>query len=419
MFGFVNKMKKMDKQILIIELELSGHRGEYVRWISEGLLKKNFKIMLALTKKQIDHPSMISLKASGYNNLSVIVIDSSIELLIEKTATNAASFFKPLNLLSRDIGYFKVFKNIYKQVRRNHNIDFIVVPYLDYFLFALALLGSPFNATRWAGIIMRPDFHYHKMGVKVPPNGKAWIKELLFNRVLKAKSLEKLFTLDETMALYYAQNKNSFARKLVFLPEPVDQFQMDYEKVKIPLKPLNLVNKKYLLVYGAIAFRKGVRELLNTLAEMESPHCNILLAGRADEEVESFLQEPPIQKLLEKGVLKVVNKYITKDEEAAFFLSAHALWVGYLEHYRVSGVLVQAVRNNIPVIACEEGVIGWQVTRHKVGVTVNLQDHETIKNALNVMFADNDQYLIYKKNCAKVFTNNNFQYSTAEIFKTI
>jgi len=44
--------------VLIIETALSGHRGEYVRWITCSFLEKKYKVILALPEDAIKHQSI-------------------------------------------------------------------------------------------------------------------------------------------------------------------------------------------------------------------------------------------------------------------------------------------------------------------------------------------------------------------------
>jgi glycosyltransferase involved in cell wall biosynthesis len=63
----------------------------------------------------------------------------------------------------------------------------------------------------------------------------------------------------------------------------------------------------------------------------------------------------------------VLDSFISNDMERDLFSACDAVWLGYKGHYGMSGVLVQAYRFGKPVIATEDGLIGWFSRRCELG----------------------------------------------------
>ena len=64
------------------------------------------------------------------------------------------------------------------------------------------------------------------------------------------------------------------------------------------------------------------------------------------------------------------------------FSAADVVWLGYQGHYHMSGVLVQAGVMGLPVIACEEGLIGWLTRRFGSGPVVATSSPAAIATAI-------------------------------------
>jgi hypothetical protein len=89
-----------------------------------------------------------------------------------------------------------------------------------------------------------------------------------------------------------------------------------------------------------------------------------------------------VGELVAQGRLKIIDRFISAAEEPALFSAADIVWLGYQGHYSSSGVLCQAAATKRPVLATNEGLIGWQTSRHGLGRTVDVSKVEDVVGAL-------------------------------------
>lgn len=389
----------MRNTVLVIEFSLSGHRGEYVKWIVHALLHKEHKVILMLPESLLLHESIASL---DHSLLEVKSFDIGTASLKHRSITR-------LGLFGVDYLYYSNFKRIYKSIKCTH-VDHVFVPFLDYMLYSISIFGSPFGECGFSGISMRPDFHYAKMKLRVPRGKGLWLKEFMFDRLLSVKKLTSLLTLDQALYIYYKTNKQG-SNRLKFLPEPVTLLEQD-KSIEVVIKNKLGINDsiRNILVYGSLTLRKGVKGLLDALSVFsDEEKFRVILAGKANSEVSELIEDPSYLKLIEDGKLIFLNRYISSEEESVLFSNAYICWLGYIGHYRASGVLIQSAKYGVPLIATTEGVIGWQVEKYSIGITVDSKMVDEISSAIYRLFNDVKLYQNCKASCKTSFIENTFE----------
>ena len=367
-------------KILVFEPHANGHHGPYLQWMAQGLVERGFKVTVVTLPESLAHPSMQMLedasRAAGQTNLRLISADDLPSRFVGQGSS--------AGLAARELAYWRLFRAWYRTYAETVRPDVVFLPYLDYCLYAIGLLGSPFGDRPWVGVAMRPSFHYQQMGVVAPPPSLAAFKKALFFRLLRNRNLRRLLTIDEPLAQYLAA-RPALAAKVALLPEPAefsDFPDRDEAKHRLGLP----AERKLVLVYGAVTARKGVRELLSALANPAFPPLvDVLLAGMISPEIHQALADPAVAPFVAEGRVRLLDRFIKTQEEPILFAAADIIWLGYRGHYTASGALVQAASAGRPVIACEEGIIGWQTRRHGLGEAVRLQDPTTVCAAISAL----------------------------------
>ena len=99
-------------------------------------------------------------------------------------------------------------------------------------------------------------------------------------------------------------------------------------------------------------------------------------------------------------------KYLSCEEESVLFSSAYISWLGYLGHYRASGVLIASAKYSVPVVATNQGIIDWQVGRYELGKCIDSSDTAQIVGAIRSLCTNSSLYQKYVRNSNKAFTTN-------------
>jgi glycosyltransferase involved in cell wall biosynthesis len=201
------------------------------------------------------------------------------------------------------------------------------------------------------------------MGVKVPRRPCVnLINKHLFVRALRYGNVKTVLSIDPTLARWHASSPYAALRTRVeYLPDPFPEVS-PVEKAKAKTR-LGIGTQRSILVYGAISERKGVMELLSACMQLDD-HPLVVIAGEQDETVRAYLRS--FGSALD-GRIRVFDHFISVQMEADLFSACDVVWVGYKDHYGMSGVLVQAHRFRRIVIATSAGLIGWFAKHDQMG----------------------------------------------------
>ena len=374
--------------LLIVEPDFSGHRWRYVEWAMQAYAEAGHRCTVVTDAANLGHRLVQSLSEGRHPNCRILLV---------ALPTDAGRGMGRLSY----IRYWRIFRHLYREASASQFVARVVVPYADYFLYALPLLGSPFGPTPWIGITMRANFHHASVGVRAPrqPFVNA-IKAMLFRSALRTDGLQTLLSIDPTLPQWHASQSGSSGQSgqsahsrhagygerpagaaLAYLADPSPDAPGTTPAVA--RARLRLGAGPHLLVYGAVTARKGIRELVQALAGLPGAP-TLVVAGVQDDEVREFLlaagpalSPPPV----------ILDRFITEAEEADLFAACDAVWLGYKGHYGMSGVLVQAYRNGKPVVATAEGLIGWFCNGRELGPVLDDLSPPAVRRALGQLWA--------------------------------
>ncbi|MBA2692113.1 MAG: glycosyltransferase family 4 protein [Rubrobacter sp.] len=343
----------------------------YVAWISERASRLGYEVWLATSDSFFDHPFYKGIQAACGGGLRGIALPGQ-----------GSRPFK--GVLGYKFRYHRMFAGLYRRLEKQGTPpDYVMVPYLDYVAHAAGAVGSPFGGTPWSGIFINPDFHLRKMGVEAPYGLSSRIKEKLFFKLLSVETLKAVFAFDELLLRYAHEKSPARSKKVRFLPEPVDLgggTPREEARRKLSINPAETV----ILVYGVIDESKGLDSLLRSVRHEDFPEdTTLLVAGPQDDETKTLLASPIADRLRDSGRLRERDEFFHGSEEHSLFLASDIVWVGYRKQYISSGVLLQAGMASLPVIACDEGIIGWLSKNYQIGPTVNPEDPAEVAAAVS------------------------------------
>ncbi len=382
--------------VLLVEPLFRGHHGVYVRWIVRGGIQRGYRFVLATGRDNADHPMLQSL---------VKEFGSMLDISFFPENKGTISAMLP-SLMARDYAYFSLVKKTYREVSQVESPALVFLPYLDYCLYSMSLFGSPFGKTPWGGIAMRPGFHLKEMGIPAPIFHGDWIKKCLFLRLLRNPTLVRLFVLDEGLATCIRKADPKWAAQCRHVAEPAEM-RGSLSKIAA-LKELGIPDDAMvILVYGDITLRKGLEALFMTMQEPSFPsHAHVILAGLQDAEAKGFISSAAVQVLSQAGRLHLMDYYISPDCEYRIFAASDLLWLGYQQHNVMSGVLVQAGQMGLPVIGCEEGMIGWTIRNKQLGITIPMHDPRKVAIAIGELIQNQKQMNECGENGRRAFSSH-------------
>jgi glycosyltransferase involved in cell wall biosynthesis len=258
----------------------------------------------------------------------------------------------------------------------------VVVPYLEHCLVGLALPREPFGKVPWITITMRTMFHFDDVGVIAPVQKFRVIRRRLFCRALKQKTLTAVLTIDPTLVDYSKNQDNPIFSKVEYLPDPATDHGVLPSKVDTRWR-LNIpASARVVLLYGEIGARKGVLTLLEAAADPACPSdVHIVLAGRCHDQT-LLRTNTCYQQLLAQGRVHRMDGYLDDNQERDILAASDCMWVGYTEFYLMSGIMVLAARNGIPVLASASGLIGYLTKLYQTGLILDPHDRLSVVAAL-------------------------------------
>ncbi len=359
-------------RILIIELSNSGHHPSYLRHILQSVLAGAEEVVVAGTPELLAHAELSSFQG----------LFTPLVIQLSRHEQAALLNFSPLGLIRRELRVRRIYARAWRHASSVGAVDTVILPFVDECVNALALLGAPFGHASWIGITMRTQFHLSRMGVIAPQPFAKSIREWLFRQMLRDRSLVKLLSIDPTLVEFAMRHDAPEFRKIHYLPDPSEVLpalskEQARERLKIPKEC------KLILIYGALSERKGISQLIRALSRSDCPESvHLLLAGTSDDSVRSILESGPATSLIASNRLHIVSGYVPESRVAELVYSSDAVWIGYLDFYTMSNVLVMASRHMLPCITSRDGIIGYLSRTHGFGMSVDPRSEQSIVEVL-------------------------------------
>ncbi len=359
-------------RILIVEPHATGHHASYLRWLAQAAVRMQWSVVIATARAALAHPLLTSI-AADFRDVAIHVIEGCPTL----DGSTKGNF----QLIQREFAYWGMFSRIVAEVRAQASIDAVLLPYVDYCFYALAMLGSPFQELPWCGISMRLE------ASRSAVNGKSALplKWRVAKRVLRSSTLQMLFVINPSVQDVPSKWLPAvLLSKLRYLPDPAEYKRGVRQECRAALGIAD--TDVAIIVFGSIDARKGIDSLLNCLASQEHLESYVvILAGRQSGYLSNLLRVDAYAGLLSKKRLIVLDCFLTEAQQDLVFTAADVVWVGYRNHIYMSGVLVLAGKASLPVVGTTEGEIGRLIERFGLGVAAEIDRPNEVGRALYTM----------------------------------
>lgn len=347
-------MSRTPPQLLIFEPRTEGHHLSWLRYISEDFLSAGHRLTLAIAWNDRSKPLYEEQLGDLLHQAAVIPIHDEANRL--KGGTKTAALGACLVESRADQAFV-------------NNLDDIASS-----MFRRAAMGimppRPLKG-RLSGIYFRPRF---LANAAWPPGNL--LKLTGFRRLVRQGWFHRICLLDEFL---HEKHKHSFPQAgLTFLPDTWSgTFSTDQATARDRLSID--AGKLVLLHYGIGTRRKGLHLVIRALREKEVPaHWHLLCAGKIETDKEIL---DGLRGLAEKGAATVLDRYVSKAEEALCFAAADIVLLPYVRHFGSSGVLALAAAAGKMVVASDEGLVARRVKDNGLGLCFPSGDVPQLANA--------------------------------------
>lgn len=359
-------------KFLIIEPEPNGHYIIlYIKFIIRILSKKNHQLIFLTTRKAAKHKSF------------KIVMQENPNIKIEYISHIMPRNYTTLSLIIYQIKLFFVLKKTVNKIYKKYQFDHIFLNSLDHIDKALALFGDPFKNINFSGILVNPKFHLKECNLGLAGRFNFFSK-ILFRRLLRIKNLKNILTNDYWFIRYVKDKNYDSYSKLHYLCEP-REFKFNFKKITARKKLKFPLNSFLILVYGALKESKGITELINIFQSYNiNKNIKIVIAGKQDFYIKNLFKNKKIKDLIIKKKIFVLDGFLDDKQEGLLFSSADLVWVAYRKNFPfLSGVLYQAAVKNLPILACNHGIINKMNKKYKLGFSVNIENLAHLVEKIN------------------------------------
>jgi glycosyltransferase involved in cell wall biosynthesis len=376
-------------RVMVFQPEAAGHHMIlYLRYLAREAIARGWDLHLVTTQEAVDHPAYAIVRDEFGGRLQTSVIPD---------ARYPGAHPSTLRLLRYQLRQYSTYRRAFARLARTHPPDVVYIVNFDFIDKAMAMLGSPFRATPFAGMLMAVRFHHARLGVPSPVTRHDRLYEWLFRRLLRIPTLGAIAVIDEPLSDLARRSPFPGSEKIFFVPDAAaGLFEASREDARRALGISD--DQVVVLAYGGLSKRKGVAELIRAAATPSCPKAvALLLAGTQDPFTRAVLAEAPAQRLQATGRLFTIAGFLNDQQEDLAFRAADLVWLGYLDFYGSSGVLLQAARRGLPVVASRAGLVGWTSSKHRLGEEIDPTDPGEVVAALSRLAGD----AAYRSECAE------------------
>jgi len=344
-----------DVRVLIYEPRVEGHHLGFLRMVTEDLVDAGYEVSVAIDRRAGPLRQIRAEMAAILDR--VTIVDACDEAGRPTAGGKIATIAACRERTGADIIFLPNFDEVASSMLRRAAVG--VMP-------PAALRG------RLSGIYHRPEF---LSGGGISLN--RWLKRRGFERLLRDGWISHLLLFDTHAREAFKQRWPDAPLFHMAIPFP-DNFAADREQAR---RALDLPrDKRVFLFYGAAYRRKGLPLAVDAMLSLpQDTPAFLLCAGR---QASNPTVTRKLGELVRQGRARVIDRYVSTEEERQLFAAADAVLLPYRRHLAGSGVLGRAVGAERPVIASDEGLIGRFIRDHGLGLAVPSGDVTALSDAI-------------------------------------
>ena len=357
-----------DRRLMLFDLALGGHHGNYIRYLIDYWCEQNLSGSLDI----VVLPQFLDVHGDVVEAIAQFSHPKIKLIPITKTETET--------LNSRQSGLSRVVRNfqewdLYCRYASLVKATQSLIMYLD--TCEIPLFVGKSSPCPFSGIYFRPTFHYRYFpGYQWSGKDKLQqIREqLTLSRILQHPKLKTLFCLDP-FAIKHIEQFSSRA-KVVYLPDPVeidgsDNPHVERIKTNLDIEP----HRQVFLLFGALDGRKGIYQLLEAVSLLPDELCQqfcLLLVGGTNA-IEQAQIEAQVKVICQHKPVQIIQRYqfIPEANVTAYFQLADLVLAPYQKHAGMSGILLLAAAAGKPVLSSNYGLMGEMVRNYQLGYTID------------------------------------------------
>ncbi|MDM8557612.1 glycosyltransferase [Candidatus Parabeggiatoa sp. HSG14] len=375
--------------LLIFEPDVTGHQPLYIRLLYSYLLEN--KSMLKVTF--VIHPD-INQRLIKEDSIELRDVENKINIVFLNETEILASLHNTLWI--RAMNRWKLMKKYLKMTGANHG-HFL---YLDHIQFPLALRLPFLPGKKISGLLFQPpmlDFYKDEKNAKevIRDYRKKWFYAAMLNN----PALSFAYTINSLFPSY-ASKHFANGNKVYHLPDPsmfpTSDIHLNDEDCALTKHVRK--NRKLFLLFGALTKRKGIFEVIEALKHLEPKYISqiaIVFAGKLGAEIRAkFLDKVASYKQNNSNAnLHIEDRFLSTNEIICLLQHCDIILAPYSRYFvGSSGVLLWAVGAKKPVIAPNYGLLGYQVQKYHLGISIDATKPKVIADAFRRYLNNPDYY---------------------------
>jgi glycosyltransferase involved in cell wall biosynthesis len=349
----VERSRKRPVHVFVFEPRVEGHHLGYLKVIAEELVDAGYQLTMAVNTNPESYARIRAAMPEAIERISIV------------SATDGSNGTAGMGRIAA------LFSHAQADLAFLPNLDEIGSAMLR--RAAFGLMPPAQLRGRLGGIYHRPRF-LDDLGFS--PNQH--LKAAGFSRLLRDGTFSHLLLLDP-----YLQSKlktREPGAPVYFIPDffPAD-FVADRAAARRQLDVP--ANRRVFLFYGAGYRRKGLNLVVEAmLATAADTSVFLLCAGK--QSVERNVAQG-LEQLVGQGRARVIDRYITDEEEKGVFAASDFVLLPYRRHFGISGVLMRAIGAGLPVIISDEGLLGRLTRERGLGILFRSGDVGALQGAID------------------------------------